>query len=971
MDASVFLHDDFAFGATMVVPRRRELLHKGVRVEVGDRAFDLLLFLVQSRGSVLSKDNIIATVWNNRVVEDNTVEGQVSALRRALGEDRSAIRTVTGRGYQFTGELTGNGAKANGPANVQADEPAFPGVTIPADICPLIGREIAVEEVRGILTRHRLITLVGSGGVGKTRLALEAARQSISSFDDGVFIAELAATTSADYLPTTIAVALGYPPGDGTPNLDRLAPTLLSRRLLLVLDNCEHLIDASARMAERLLRIAPRVTVLATSREPLRVPGEVVYRVPSLEIPPEDDRSDAREFGAVRLFEERAGADVRLSWDPATALRLESRICRHLDGIPLALELAAACVPVLGLQGVADRLENRFQILTHGARTALPRQQTLRATLDWSYSLLSDLQQTVLNRLSLFAGTFTMESAQLMVSCPDIPSDLVIAAIIELVDKSLVSVTSSAGNVRYRLLESTRAYAKEKLHEGGTLREWSSRHARYCLEIFEAGGHRASSGEDVDWRNVYGQHLDDLRSAMMWCFGPDGAMPLAVQLTVSSIPFLMHLALLKECQARVDEALAWLSTQDAEVDERHMKLYAARGMSLLCHTVAAHTGDAFQSTIDIAGDIGNLDFELLGMWGRWMCHYLNGEFESAIALSERFRQTASLSPWPCDHLAAHRLTGMSRLFAGDVSGAIDQLRIAAIDQTPLTRSQRMRFLYDEKMLSCASLALALWLGGKPDQARVMAQQSLESAREFDHPVSICYALSEAVCTIALLCGDDRALEEAVAALAAETRRHSISTWRARAQMWQGLMEMRAGNTSAFAQLIYPAMENIGSKRFYLSLTPFVTAMVDALTKHGKIEQATDVIEESLNRALRTRDKCSLPELLKAKAEVLLSDRKKPGLLEAEQLLVRAMESAEHYGLFSLKLRCAVSLAKLEHVKGNQDSAFNTIYPVMIEMVEGNDIADMQAARALLSANTNDAPDLKVQHLGTESRNPLL
>ncbi|WP_144138254.1 ATP-binding protein [Paraburkholderia sp. BCC1884] len=915
MDASAFPHDDFAFGTTIVVPRRRELLHKGVKIEVGDRAFDLLLFLVQSRGSVLSKDNIIASVWNNRVVEDNTVEGQISALRRALGEDRSAIRTVTGRGYQFTGELAGKGAKLDGLASAQTEAPAFPGVTIPADICPLIGREVAVEEVRGLLTRHRLITLVGSGGVGKTRLALEAARQSISSFDDGVYIAELAATTSPDYLPTTIAVALGYPPGDGTPSLDRLAPTLLSRRLLLVLDNCEHLIDASARMAERLLRVAPRAIVLATSREPLRVPGEVVYRVPSLEVPPEEDRGDAREFGAVRLFEERAGTDARLSWDPVAALRLESRICRHLDGIPLALELAAACVPVFGLQGVADRLENRFQILTHGARTALPRQQTLRATLDWSYGLLSGLQQTVLNRLGMFAGTFTMESALGMVTCSDIPPDSVIAAIIELVDKSLLSVTSSAGNVRYRLLESTRAYAKEKLQEGGTLREWSGRHARYCLELFEPAEQRASSREDVDWRNVYVQHLDDLRAAMMWSFGSDGDRPLAVRLTVSSIPFLMHLALLKECQARVDESLDWLSTQDSRVDERHMKLYAARGMSLLCHTVGTETGDAFQSTVNIAGDIGNLDFELLGMWGRWMCHYLNGEFEQAIALSGRFHRVASLSVWPCDQLAAHRLTGMSLLFAGDIDHAIDELSIAAIDQTSLTRSHRMRFLYDEKMLSYASLALALWLGGNPDEARAMAHQSLVSARELDHPVSICYALSEAVCTLALVCGDDSSLEDAVAALVVETRRHSISTWHARAQMWQGLLDMRAGNTSAFAQMIYPAMENIGSKRFYLSLTPFVTATVDALTKHGKIEQATDVIEEAVGRALRTGDKSSLPELLRAKAEVLMADRRRPRLIEAEQVLVQAMESAGQYGFLSLKLRCAMSLANLEHVKG--------------------------------------------------------
>jgi predicted ATPase/DNA-binding winged helix-turn-helix (wHTH) protein len=949
MDTPVFPHDGFAFGATIVVPRKREVLHKGIKVEMGDRAFDLLLFLVESRGSVLSKDNIISRVWRNRVVEDNTVEGQISALRRAIGDDRTAIRTVTGRGYQFTSELVGKSAKADGPANAQVEVPAFPGVPLPADICPIIGRESTVQDVCDALKKYRLITLVGTGGVGKTRLAFEAARQSYGNFDDGVYVAELAATTAADYLPTTIAVALGYPPGDGTPSLDRLAPTLLSRRLLLVLDNCEHLIDASARIAERLLRVAPRVTVLATSREPLRVPGEIVYRVPSLEVPPDNDCEEAREYGAVRLFEERAGADMRLSCDPSAALRLESRICRQLDGIPLALELAAACVPVFGLQGIADRLENRFQILTHGARTALPRQQTLRATLDWSYSLLSEQQQMVLSRLSLFAGTFTMEAAQGMVSCARIPPDRVIAALIELVDKSLVSVASVADSVRYKLLESTRAYAKERLRDGGALRAWSIQHARYYLEIFRVAEHQVDACEDVDWRNGYVQHLDDLRAAMLWCFSDDGDMNLAVELTVFSIPLLMHLALLKECQVRVDNALEWLSSENVPVDARHMKLYAARGMSLLCYTVAAHTSDAFQSAVDVAGRVGNTSIELLGLWGRWMCHYLNGEFDSAIQLSGRFRDIASSSPWPCDHLAAHRLTGMSLLFEGNIPQAVDELRLASIDRTPLTRSQRMRFLYDEKMLSYASLALALWFMGKPDQARAAAQRSLDAARELDHPVSICYALSEAVCTLALLCGDNEALEEAVGALVIETRRHSISTWNARAQMWRGLLEMRRGDTSAFTQMIYPAMTSVGSKRFYLSLTPFVTAMTEALVKQGKLEQAADVIEEAVDRALRTGDKCSLPELMKAKAEILVAGRDKERVLEAEQMLAQALRSAEQFGSLSWHLRCAVSLATLQQMKGDDRAAFDTVYPVVKQLDEGKDIADVQGAQALLSS----------------------
>ncbi|MGC1548294.1 MAG: winged helix-turn-helix domain-containing protein, partial [Rhodanobacter sp.] len=484
--------DDFSFGTTVVVPAKRELSHNGVKVEMGGRTFDLLLALIEARGSILSKDRIMQLVWDGRIVEENTLEVQISLLRRALGDDRAVVHTVTGRGYQFIGELAGSGLTAVGSPTAYKPAEVIRGDRLPASISPLIGRERALLEVVELTLLHRLITLVGSGGVGKTRLAVEAAHQLASHFADGVYLAELASTSSEHYLPTTVAVALGFPAGDGTPSLDRLASSLHGRHLLLLFDNCEHLIDSAAQMAETLLRIAPHATILATSREPLRIAGEYVYRVPSLEVPLDDNDSDARAFGAVRLFEERAGKELHLSSEHASSVPLAVRICRQLDGIPLAIELAAACVPFVGLQGVADHLDDRFQLLTHGARTALPRQQTLRATLDWSYSLLPGVQRTVLERLSLFAGMFTMESAQIVVSDDEISLQSVFSALIELVNKSLVSTLHDAGKIRYRLLETTRAYAYDKLRASGTLHDRSICHARHFLDIFERSEKKAT-----------------------------------------------------------------------------------------------------------------------------------------------------------------------------------------------------------------------------------------------------------------------------------------------------------------------------------------------------------------------------------------------------------------------------------------------------------------------------------------------
>jgi predicted ATPase/DNA-binding winged helix-turn-helix (wHTH) protein len=934
---------DFSFGATMVAPARRELLHNGEKVEVGDRAFDLLLFLVKSRGDIATKDAIITHVWPRRIVEENTVEGQISVLRRALGCDRTAIRTISGRGYQFTGELALSEAADSRPKHLGGH-----GVFVPADIAPILGRSDALADVCHAALHRRLVTLAGTGGIGKTRLALEAGRQLAPHFPDGVYVAELAATTSADFLPGAIAVALGFPLGDGTPSLDRLAPVLSTKRLLLILDNCEHLIADAAQICERLLCIAPGATVLATSREPLRICGEYIYRVPSLSVPPDENVPGASEFGAIQLFAERAGDQSATAHDGnRSALSATIRICRQLDGIPLAIELAAACATSMPLEEIADRLNDRFRLLTRGSRTALPRQQTLRATLDWSYALLSATQRAILNRVSLFAGAFSVESAQALASTNEIPADAVFTAVLELVDKSLITAVPAQGKARFRLLETTRAYAREKLHAEGSWSNWRNRHAAYLLGIFQEAEKQAAARVDIDWDTRYAPHLEDLRAAVEWESSAEGDPYMAVDLTIAGIPLSMHLALLQECLARVDKALQLLSRASDPVGEREMKLFAARGMCLLCYEVGVRTSEAFERVIDIAEETGNDTYQLLGIWGRWMCFYLNGQYTSMPALAEIFEGVASRSQWDCDKLAADRLSGMSKLFMGEVDVGLCRLDRAANSLLQLPRAQRMRFLYDERMLSHTSLSHALWFKGHVDQAKTAALQSLEDAREFDHPVSICYALSEAICTLAILIGDDLMLKEATDELAMQSRRHSIATWRARAEMWQGLIELRMGNSSAYSQIIYPAMTRIGSKRFYMSLTPFITATVEALAGYGKHAQAFELITPSVERAIVTKDECSLPELMRAKAELLSVSQEFVDDSAVESLFKEALANATRLGFLSWQLRCATGLASFYKSRNIRYSADDLIAPIYSRFEEGLDSKDLRAANALL------------------------
>src|SRR5882672_10477843 len=321
----------------------------------------------------------MSRVWPDRTVEGNNLPAQISVLRKAFGADRRLIRTVAGHGYQFTGEIRATAAPATGA-------PPSRMTNLPEPVSELIGREAELGEVAALTAEHRLVSLVGAGGIGKTRLGLEVAR-----FPDGVFLAELGPLSSPQLVPATVASALGLSHAADTVSHDSVAEAVGTRRLLLLIDNCEHVIEAAARMAEALLRASPGAFLLVTSREPLRVSGEHVYRVPPLEVPAEDDEDmeDVFRRGAVKLFVSRAHAAGPRYFADGRVAAATAAICRRLDGIPLAIELAATRTVAFGVDGVAARLDDRFRLLTGGSRT-LPRHQTMRATLDWSYELLSE-----------------------------------------------------------------------------------------------------------------------------------------------------------------------------------------------------------------------------------------------------------------------------------------------------------------------------------------------------------------------------------------------------------------------------------------------------------------------------------------------------------------------------------------------------------------------------------------------------
>lgn len=523
----------YCFGRFVLEPAERRLRADGAPVMLGARAFDLLVVLVDNAGRLVSKNDLIARVWPGLVVEENNLQVQVSALRKLLGP--SALATIPGRGYRFelAVESTQGASDALPPVPPVPDTapPAVVPGNLPSRLPSLYGRDTAVASVEALVRRHPVVTIAGAGGMGKTRLAQAVAlgmrEEAANLFPQGIWWVELAAVAEGALVPGTVARAFAIQLGSGPP-LVALAASLASQRLLLVLDNCEHVVAAVAELVETLRAAAPGVCVLVTSQEALKLPEEHVYRLAALDVPASVAEMAAGDGGAVQLFVARAEAV-----DPRFAVTTDNRtavleVCRRLDGIPLAIELAAARLPLLGIEGLRKRLDERFNLLTAGSRVVLRRHQTLRATLEWSHALLSPEQQTVFRRLGVFAGTFTLGAAQEVVEDEAIDRWSALDHLGALVDKSLVQVEGE-GEPRYRLLETTRAYALERLADAGETRTIMRRHAQgmlHLLESFTAADDHAMPPAHV--LTEAGLEIDNLRAALATAADHDDRLAVAL-----------------------------------------------------------------------------------------------------------------------------------------------------------------------------------------------------------------------------------------------------------------------------------------------------------------------------------------------------------------------------------------------------------------------------------------------------------
>jgi predicted ATPase/DNA-binding winged helix-turn-helix (wHTH) protein len=942
----------FEFGPFKFLPKQRMLLKNGVPVDVGSRALEILVLLLERAGRVLSKDELIGAVWPGVFVEESNLRVHIAALRKAIGDgegDNRYIINTPNRGYSFVSPVLRQNAETDPKSVPLAD--SFFTHNIPAPLSRIVGRQNAISFLSTQVEKRRLVTLVGPGGIGKTTVAQAAAIEVLPNFEDKACFIDLASLTDENQVFNRLSNSLGVRMGK-----DQAIPALLAflreRHMLLVFDNCEHVIGRVAELIELILHGSSRVRVLATSREPLRADGEYVIPLRPLEFPSagsELNVSEILSYPAVELFVERAAARVdpdNLSNGEVIAL---AEICRRLDGIPLAIELAAARVGQFGIAGLASKLDDLFALLAQGRRTALPRHQTLRATLDWSYDLLSPSEQAILQRLSVFNGSFTSMAADAVVTDVGIEKSETTSGIGSLVSKSLVAFETGKTHVHYRLLETTRSYANEKLNETGQCELFALRHAEYYRSLLEQSEVDWQVIATSEWLNLYGSQMDNITTALDWSFSANGDLSIATTLTASAAPLWLQFSLISECRSWVERALLSLATMSNDTRMLRMKLYAALGWSEMYATESGlQTGTgAWKIVLTLAEELGNSDYTLRALWALWADQVNHGECREALALAKRFRNVAKQSIEPADALVGERITGAALHFLGDQSDARHHIENMLKNYvTPTQRSHVVRYQFDQRITARITLSRALWLQGYTDQALAEINTAVEDALSLNHVFSLCNALAQAACPVALLVGNKKAAERFETMLRSYTASHSLEVWLAYADCFRGEILLANDQVQPGISMMREAINKLRDANFVQYITAFLGSLSEGLLRAKQFLDAKAVVEEALSRCDATGERWCYANLLRISANIMVNSDTSGNPKAAEDLYLRSLQIAREQKCLAWELRTAIDLAHLLRNRSSTVEAIQLLDHVTSQFVEGFGSSDFISAKKL-------------------------
>ena len=937
-----------SFGQFELVASERLLTKGGAPVELSGRALDILIALASRPNEIISKKELLAQAWPDVIVDEGSLRFHVASLRKVLGDGKDGARYITtlaGRGYCLVAPI----ARSTKPAGEQVEvSSGFPHANLPALLSRMIGRSDDVLTLSTRLVDARFVTIVGAGGVGKTTVAIAVGHNLLRAFADTVLFVDFGMLTDPSLVAATIASMLGL-----SVQSDDAMPSLLAylrnKRILLILDTCEHLIEVVADLASRIFTAAPRAHILATSREALRVEGEHVYKLASLACPPDDGSltaSVARMFPATQLFLERAAAsDARIDLSDSD-VAIVSDICRKLDGVALAIELAARRVEAYGLQQTAALLDRRLTRLWPGQRTAPPRQQTLQATLDWSYGLLSPLERSVLRRLAVFVGHFTIDAALAVVSSETIDESVVFGAIDSLVAKSMVATRHVGAMIRYRLLDTTRAHALEIKVDNDDLADLPLRHAAYYRQWLEQAGIEWPTLSNGVERAPHFAGLNNVRAALEWCFGVNGNREIGIGLASAAAPVFLSMSLLTECHRWAERAI--LSLGEAALGgKEEMHLQGVFGLSLIFARGQTETARvALMRSLLIAEERGDVlnQVRLLGLLQQF--YLRNGDFRAALSYAERC-SVASESVEDPDVLAmARSVLGISLQLTGNLERARRELE-SAVQHQPGARPTNMNYLgFDHRSWAGIHLATTLWLQGWPAQAVDLARETVKGAAHMEHPVTLAGALNRII-SIFLWTGDLERAEEHVDWLISHAQSHDLAPWRAAGRGFRGELAIRRGSAKDGVDSLRLCLAELRAAHYELLTTAFNIALVQGLRAIDRVAEGLLQLDETIGLVGAKGDECYLPELLRVKGSLLLS-MSPPAHVGAEACFTQAIDLSRRQTARSWELRGATDLAALWAAQGRREDAHALLQPVLRQFVEGADTADVRAAELLLA-----------------------
>jgi predicted ATPase/DNA-binding winged helix-turn-helix (wHTH) protein len=938
---------EITFGPFRLCAAERLIERSGEPLQLGGRAMDILIALVERAGEVVSHRELINRIWSNVTADDGNLRFHVGALRRALGDGRDGARYVVnipGRGYSFVGSTARSQAGESAPAPIRQ---AVAVHSLPSRLKRMVGRQTAVEAIAAQLARRRFVTIVGPGGIGKTTVAIAVCHAIAAEYGGACFV-DLGPLADPRLIPSLLATALGLIVQSDNPTRD-LIDFLREKRMLLILDGCEHVIETAARLVETIYDQADGVHVLATSREALRIEGEQVHYLAPLECPPVSDMLTAAEslaFPAAQLFSDQvvATSDCFVLQDGDAPV--VARICRKLDGIALAIELAAGRVNAHGIEGVDALLDSKLSLLWQGRRTAPPRHHTLNAAIEWSYELLTDIERTILRRLAVFAGPFSLEAAQAVADDSGTEAGEFTEVVAQLVAKSLIVSDARDGRgARYRVLDTTRTYLQTKLASTDEADMVARRHAEFFCSLLRRVSAQAPASAEARRFPAYGGRVGNVRSALEWCFSERGDVSLGVALAAAAAPLFLEMSLLTECRRWTGTALAAYAATGGD-PQREMELQASSGLSrLLTEGNSVAVCDTLKRALDLAEGLSELSTQLQVLSSLHLFHSRIADFRGSVGLAERALDVAAKLGDPTGLAVAESMLGTSHHLIGDQASALIHCRSAVARPAGTMRLDIARCGFDHRIRALGPLAQALWLCGAVDEAANTARCAVSEAEVLEHPVTLCISL---IYTgfVFLWRGEWSVAEPIVERLSWETEKYSLAPFSAVAMGFRGDLAVRRGQSAAAIPVLMSCLETMRLERHQVFASAFISGLAEAMAMVGRLDEALKTIEEAISEVEGKGGSYHLPEMWRLKGHFLLS-RDSSNAAEAEECFLRSLDLARRQGALSWELRAATAMARLRVGLGRVEEAREELASTFGRFAQGKETVDLRAAAGLL------------------------